>query len=399
MNKMNLISSFGNPARQITIAYFAAFITLGMTSASLGPTLDALSIQTFAGLEKISWLFPIRSFGYLLGAVLAGRLYDRLQGHRLMALALVLMAGTMILIPTLPFFAVLMAALLAAGLGEGMLDVGGNTLIVWLHGKRVGPYMNALHFFFGFGALLAPLIVGQVVLRTESITWAYWLIAIATIPALTGVLITRSPVNNTAGSENGKNSAAPPGQALLILLVLFFFFYVAAEISFGGWVYLYAVKAAKTPAATAAYITSGFWGAFTFGRLVGIPLSAKLTPARILQIDLAGALLSLGLILTWPFETWALWAGSLGFGFFIASIFPTMITYAGTRMTVTGRITGYFFFGATIGGMVLPWGIGQFFEKIGPPVMTWSIAGAVFLAIITGISIALLFKNRQALHT
>ena len=38
----------------------------------------------------------------------------------------------------------------------------------------------------------------------------------------------------------------------------------------------------------------------------------------------AGGLASIGLILLFPDRAWAIWAGSLGFGLFIASIFPTM---------------------------------------------------------------------------
>lgn len=387
---------FNTPAGKTTLAYFAAFITLGMTSASLGPTLDALSGQTAAELEQISWLFPIRSFGYLLGSVLAGRLYDRMNGHRLMGLALLIMAGMMAFIPTIPLFAFLLVALLAAGVGEGLLDVGGNTLIVWLHGKRVGPYMSALHFFFGFGALLAPLIVGEVVKRTDGISWAYWLIAAAALPAVLGFAGTKSPEIKTVESDEGEKPISAPGFGLIFLLVVFFIMYVAAEVSYGGWVYLYAIQAANTLPVTAAYITSAFWGAFTVGRLIAIPVSARLRPKRILQLDFAGALLSLAVILAWPHQTWALWTGSIGFGFSIASIFPTMITYAGSRIAITGRITGYFFLGATIGGMVLPWVIGQFFEKTGPLVMPWSISVATALAVLAALGVSLVFRRYRS---
>jgi len=36
------------------------------------------------------------------------------------------------------------------------------------------------------------------------------------------------------------------------------------------------------------------------------------------------------------------------------------------RMRITGAVTGWFFVGASAGGMVLPWLIGQFFETVGP---------------------------------
>ena len=95
-----MLQKLNTPAGRVTLTYFATFIILGMTTASLGPTIDALAEQTNAGIEDISLLFPLRSFGYLLGSLLAGRLYDRMNGHRLMSGAMILLAITMAVIPT-----------------------------------------------------------------------------------------------------------------------------------------------------------------------------------------------------------------------------------------------------------------------------------------------------------
>ena len=87
-----------------------------------------------------------------------------------------------------------------------------------------------------------------------------------------------------------------------------------------------------------------------------------------LLLDFAGALTSLAVLLLWPASTVAAWAGTLGMGLSIASIFPTMISMAERRLAITGRVTGWFFVGASLGGMSLPWLIGQLFESIGPQV-------------------------------
>ena len=51
---------------QLTAAYFVAFIALGLTAGSLGPTLPALAEQTHVGLSAISYLFTARSLGFAL---------------------------------------------------------------------------------------------------------------------------------------------------------------------------------------------------------------------------------------------------------------------------------------------------------------------------------------------
>ncbi len=50
-----------------TIGYYAAFITLGLTFASMGPTLNGLAANTGSTLTQVSTLLFLRAFGYLLG--------------------------------------------------------------------------------------------------------------------------------------------------------------------------------------------------------------------------------------------------------------------------------------------------------------------------------------------
>ena len=133
-------------------AYFAAFVALGMFAAVLGPTLPGLVANTRTDLSRISILFAARSAGYLIGSFLGGRLYDRLPGHRVIAVGLGLMALVLFGAPTIALLPVLAAVLLLGGIAQGTVDVGGNTLLVWVQRDKVGPFMNALHFFWGIGA-------------------------------------------------------------------------------------------------------------------------------------------------------------------------------------------------------------------------------------------------------
>ncbi len=92
-----------------TSGYYAAFIILGLTSAILGPTLQGLAANTGVLLNEISFLFSARSLGYLCGSILAGRLYDRIPGHRVMASAIGLIALALALTPLIPLLWLLVA--------------------------------------------------------------------------------------------------------------------------------------------------------------------------------------------------------------------------------------------------------------------------------------------------
>ena len=167
-----------------TIIYYAAFVALGLASASLGPTLGGLAQHTRTRLSEISFLFTARALGYLIGSLAGGRLYDRVPGHLVMAGVLIVMAVMLALAPIMPLLWLLTIVLLVLGMGEGAVDVGGNTLLVWTHRSAVGPYMNGLHFAWGVGAFLAPIIVAQAVLTSGDITWAYWVLAMLMLPLL-----------------------------------------------------------------------------------------------------------------------------------------------------------------------------------------------------------------------
>jgi FHS family Na+ dependent glucose MFS transporter 1 len=285
-----------------------------------------------------------------------------------------------ILIPLTPFLWLLMMIIFLAGIGEALIEVGNNTLLIWVHRHHVGPYMNALHFFFGFGAFLSPIIVGRVLLRTDNITWAYWIIALFMVPGIIWLLCQKSP--QILGSS--KEGAVEHTNYLMVTLIcLVFFFYVGAEIGFGGWIYAYAVGLGLSSQVTAAYLTSAFWGTLTLGRLLAIPIAAKLRPQTVLLIDFIACLLSLMIIIFSRTSNIAVWIGTIGFGFANAAIFPTLLAFAERRMKISGKISSWFGIGASSGAMTLPFLIGQLFEPFGPRVTML----AIFLDMLAAVGI------------
>jgi FHS family Na+ dependent glucose MFS transporter 1 len=373
-----------------TSSYYAAFVALGLATAALGPTLPSLAEHTQAQLGEISFLFTARSLGYLFGSLLGGWLYDRVPGHPVMAAALAVLALMLAIIPVVPLLPLLTAALLFLGMGGGALDVGGNTLLVWVHGRQVGPFMNALHFFFGVGSFLAPIIIAQAILQTGDITWAYWVLALCVLPVAVWLLGQSSPTSQFH-SLDGSGSPLPAGgpdprfegrERLLVgLIALLLLLYVGAEAGFGLWIYTYALALDLGTPTTSAYLTSAFWGAFTLGRLLSIPLAARFRPRSVLLGDLVGCLACVGLLLIWPHSRAAAWLGTLGLGLAMAAIFPTAISLAERHMTLTGQRTGWFLIGASLGAMSLPWMIGQLFEAIGPQMAMLAIMGDLALAL------------------
>src|SRR5215210_6215840 len=165
-----------------TAAYYLAFILLGLTIAAEGPTLLKLAEHTASALDQISSIFLFGSLGYLLGSYIGGRIYDRVPGHQFMSGILIFLGIMIALVPLAPSRWALFTIVLILGLAKGALDVGCNTLLLWVHNESVGPFMNGLHAFFGVGAVIAPLVVAQSLSITGDIHWVYWLFAILSLP-------------------------------------------------------------------------------------------------------------------------------------------------------------------------------------------------------------------------
>lgn len=352
---------------QQTLAYYAAFILLGMVMASLGPTLPRLARHTGTEIQEISFLFIGRSLGTVLGALLGGSLYDRRPGHPVISTTLAVVALMLLLTPLIPRLWLLTITLFLLGAGEGVLDVGTNTLLVWVHGAKVAPYMNGLHFFFGVGTFFSPLIFAQSLLHSGDIVWGYWALALLVLPLLFRFLRLPAPPIHKPQAEGSGGSQQD--RLLVLVIALFLGLYVGTEVGFGGWIASYALALGLTGEAAAAYLTSAFWGAFTVGRLVSIPLAARVRPSRVLLVDLSGALLSVGLLLLWSHSLLLTAVATVTLGLFLAAIFPTTLAVAERRLAITGRVTSWIFVGASGGAMIVPWLIGQLIAWRGAEVM------------------------------
>jgi FHS family Na+ dependent glucose MFS transporter 1 len=372
-----------------TAVYYAAFTLLGMTYAAVGPTLANLAQQTHSELSQVSYLLTARWLGYLVGSFIGGRLYDRYRGHIVLAAMLGVAAVATAAVPAVPALWVLVALLVVYGIGAGAVDVGGNTLLIWVHRREVGPWMNALHFFYGLGAFMAPLVVAQAVLRTGDYRWAYWLIALLALPAVLGALLIPSPVRQTAADDG---AARPFSGRLVALFALFLFLVVAAESSFADWISPYSLARGLSEVGS-AYVASIFWGALMIARLLFIPVAARVRPSVVLLSNIVGCSVGLALILLAQGSLLALGAGAVIFGLSVAVMIPSAMTLAGARMVVTGRVTGWFLVGASLGGMTMPRLIGQVFVSVG----AWTSMAAILLAVLAMFSVyPMLVRYRPA---
>uniref|UniRef100_A0A5F4VR18 Major facilitator superfamily domain-containing protein 4A n=1 Tax=Callithrix jacchus TaxID=9483 RepID=A0A5F4VR18_CALJA len=144
---------------QPTLTYWSVFFSFGLCIAFLGPTLLDLRCQTHSSLPQISWVFFSQQLCLLLGSALGG-VFKRTLAQSLWALFTSSLAISLVfaVIPFCHDVKVLASVMALAGLAMGCIDTVANMQLVRMYQKDSAVFLQVLHFFVGFGALLSPLI-------------------------------------------------------------------------------------------------------------------------------------------------------------------------------------------------------------------------------------------------
>ena len=374
-----------------TFSYYLVFVSLGLGLGMAGPALPSLAEQTGSTLSAIGSLFLLSSFGGMLGTAISGRIYDRFEnGHRILGLAQLISAIGLVLTPLAPNLPVLLAIVFISGAPLGIINNGANTLLMWTHKKDAGPYVNGLHFSFGIGAFLAPTIFAQILKLGGTYQHTYWVLAGLGIPtALWMLFLSHSPKAPAEDAAETKDKGyLRKVMPMVVIAMLYLFFYVGAELTYGNWIYTYALEMKMADAAQAAYLTSAFWLTFTIGRAISIYVVARFKSEQVLAVAFIGGLSVLALALSSPNSISLLWATTIGVGFFMAPVWATGYNLAGQSIKLTATISSIIILGDSFGGLVLPSLTGAAIEHLGAESMPWivfvafAINGLTFLAML-----------------
>jgi FHS family Na+ dependent glucose MFS transporter 1 len=356
-----------------------------------------LAVSTGSTLAVVTTFVAIKSLGYMLGSFTGARLYDRYKGHTIMIISISAMTALMLVIPFTGSFLAAVIPMFLLGFAEGTTDIGGNLMIMWVFRENLAPYMNALHFMFGIGSLLAPIITANFMTYENSLQLTYWVMALLFLPSIIGFTLLPSPdrIESPKIREGGQQQ-----KLVIMFFALLFFTYVGTEITFGNWIFTYASESKLVTDIQAAYLNSVFWGSFTIGRLIGIFISKKIRPRPMLLINFTGSVLSLGLMMIFQNSPAILWITSALLGLFMATTYPTLMVYAQSLFTITGSITSWFMIGSGMGVLIIPFIMTFLFDKLGiqvvPTVLFLVITVGFLILIVTLASAKKITKKIQA---
>jgi fucose permease len=354
--------------------YLVSFLLVGLSLSVLGPALTELRERSGADIGDIGVLFAGQSTGYIIGSFTGGRLYDRLDGHRVFAASLVLLGIGLGMVPVFDDLTGLFLTFVVVGVGASVADLGANTMLMWELGAGSGRAMNTLHLFFGIGALAAPLVV-YVGLDVATRSAAFACIVLAMWASRVA-----APSRPAKAREEHTDTTLP----MLLLLFLFFFLYVGLEIGYAGWITTYGEEIGFSDLA-ATWLTTTFWIGFTSGRLLASVLAHRVRPDMMLYAASAASVTAAVILIAGGGSTAPVWIGTALMGLATAPQFPGMMNLAERRIHISGSATSWFVGGAGAGGLVFPFVIGSWFDSRGATALPWAalaLALATFAAFV-----------------
>ncbi|TFK82924.1 MFS general substrate transporter [Polyporus arcularius HHB13444] len=315
-----------------------AIYVAGWNDGTLGPLLPRLQEVYHVGYAVVSLIFVTNFVGFFLGASTYLYVTDRF-GYGSVT-SFILAIGNSLQASGAPF-PVFVIAHIFAGYGESFLDAGSNAFLASLS-ENTSTKMGIMHAIYGVGAMCAPLVSTQFA-RLPRWSFVYLVhIGLVTLNAISQMVtfrfrrqddilaeIGQPPPQKTKESEAGVNKYKQVfGLRAVHLMAFFIFTYVGVEVTIGGWIVTYVINE-RHGGANSGYISSGFWGGLTLGRVALLWFNKKIGEWRVIFIYVV---LVLGLeLVVWLVDSLLPSAICVAFvGFFLGPIYPIVMNHAGT---------------------------------------------------------------------
>jgi fucose permease len=346
-------------AKALTLAAYASFVPIGISTVLLGPMLPTLSARWSLNYSQAGALFTAQYLASTLAVALSGVLVSRWGFRFAIKAGLLLMsAGVGLLLAGPKMMGILCIA--AYGGGNGLAVPAANLLVAEVNPGRRSATLNLLNFCWSAGAVACPFLVAA---AAKSHQVPVFLAAVAGFALLVTIGIAAMPssiVEPSATPDAGRQrgTAIPWRHGALLILGALFFLYVGSENSFGGWVASYAKSLGNLTPSLSLMTPSFFYAALMLGRWVAPLLLRTIDEIRLVQAGLVTACAGMaGLVLSHGLRGVVVSACLAGLG--LACVYPITISLLSREFgSASSRIGSLMFTLSNIGGGLLPWMVG-----------------------------------------
>jgi fucose permease len=345
--------------KNLDFATWASFMLFATGTVIVAICLPEISKTFSTNLIESGGIETARSFIMLVVLLLAGILAQRWGKKRFLTLGQYMIAAGFLLGSFAQNYAMLILAVMLLGVGAGFSEALLNPLIVDLHPRESGRYLNIGHAFYPVGVMGSALLFGE--LLTLGVSWRLIFQIAAAGALLVAVLFTvlRFPPEEKDDSSYPKLFAGILALGAFWLFAAAIFLGAAIESSFTFWSRTYVGAYLSDIPRSGAIAVVIFAAAMAFGRFLVGYLSNK---TSLNNIMLGSALLGIAVSALIPFATTLFsFYGLLALaGLATACFWPTIMAEADNYLTVNSTILFILLACAGIIGFGLsPWIMGM----------------------------------------
>lgn len=383
--------------KQLIFTYLA-FMLNGMLALSIGSLLPFIRESKGLNYAFAGMIVSLHSVGNLLSSFASGTLAVFLGRKKSILLFNACYALSYALIIWGNSNVLLALAFLMTGLARGASSNFGNYTVNSLAPGRAG-FLNALHAMFSIGAFTFPILL-TVITRTNADGWLYACYFLIAMGALSWLLYFSIPISeNTDGKSIEKKKESNFGffkEPLFYLCTFTLFFYLCAEQGVIGWMITYFVDTGLLSGSLSQLMASVLWIMILAGRLTAAGLSGKIKKEKLLVIMGIGFVCFFFWLLLSK-STILIIIGIMGFGYSMAGIYPTTVSFCGGLIQKYSLAWSFILTTASLGSILMPMIIGRIAESAGIAYGMSSIVAVVLVDLTLIIALNIYIRrNREA---
>lgn len=174
----------------------------------------------------------------------------------------------------------------------------------------------------------------------------------------------RKTEDSTGVGKDGKRSGSFFGEPMFILCTATLFFYLCVEQGVIGWLVTYFKDTGLLNPSLSQIMASVQWVMILAGRLTTAYLSTRLEKTKLLRVMGIG-LIVFFLVLITGRTTPQIVIGIMGFGYSMAGIYPTTVSFAGKLIQKYPLSWSFMLTIASLGSILMPSVIGRIAESVG----------------------------------
>lgn len=348
---------------------YYCFLINGMVVLLIGAVLPYLIAAAGINYTIAGGLLSIMAVGNLSASFVNPILAKAIGRKKTVILLSALFPLCLTVITFLPGITVLYLCFFLMGMARGTVSIFNNS-VVNDFGDGTPASLNILHTFFALGAFIAPFLTSTMI--HFSFDWRQILYVMIVLYLTALISFISMPVNEEIWNAIGKKAAAESREKNTSYLKNFhfycigfiLFFYLGMENCVNGWFVTYLQDIGVMSNTYATNLVSVIWIVIMVGRLTCAYLSKKTPKKTLLLTNCIGSAIAF-LILISTKNITIITLAMAGLGFFLAGIYPTCVSSAGSLFKGTASGMPVLMAMAALGGIIAPQVVGWIGDSSG----------------------------------